>query len=70
MRLIQAEFSPHIRANVRLYESDLFYVDWQHTDGSHGQRPFPDEQSALDYFKTLTRGGSYEKASKETQRLH
>jgi hypothetical protein len=54
-RLIASEYSTHIRANVRLYQSceGDYKVDWRFSHGGHGARAFPVLHEALTYFRKL-----------------
>jgi len=55
MQLIAAEYSTHVRANVRVYRTRHadYKVDWQFSHGGSGARSFSNEREALNYFAKL-----------------
>ena len=55
MRLIAAEYSSHVRANVRVYRTSHadYTVDWKFSHGGSGSRSFLNECEALSYFARL-----------------
>ncbi len=55
MQLIAAEYSTHIRANLRVYRTSHadYKVDWQFSQGGSGSRSFSSEGEALSYFAKL-----------------
>jgi hypothetical protein len=54
LQLIASEYSTHIRANVRVYQSEGDYkVDWRFSHGGYGVRVFPGVHEALTYFRRL-----------------
>jgi hypothetical protein len=58
MQLITAEYSTHIRANVRVYrtgEGD-YRVDWQFSHGGCGARCFLSENEAIGYYRKIQPG--------------
>ena len=55
LRLIDSEYSTHIRGNVRVYQSEAgdYKVDWRFSHGGFGFRVFATQNEALSYFRAL-----------------